>query len=68
MGVIDRRSEDKSVCLSCLGNKGIAEIIFKEASFFRAFIASDAVPDLFHANRKDFAFYPKGFQLRSNFL
>lgn len=35
MGVIDRRSEDKSVCLFCLGNKGVAEIIFKEASFFR---------------------------------
>ena len=35
MGVIDRRSEDKSVCLFCLDNKGVAEIIFKEASFFR---------------------------------
>lgn len=35
MGVIDRRSEDKTVCLFCLGNKGVAEIIFKEASFFR---------------------------------
>ena len=35
MGVIDRRSEDKSVYLFCLGNKGVAEIIFKEASFFR---------------------------------
>ena len=35
MGVIDRRSEDKSVCLFCVGNKGVAEIIFKEASFFR---------------------------------
>ena len=35
MGVIDRRSEDKTVCLFCLGNKGVAEIIFKEVSFFR---------------------------------